>query len=413
MTERLKKIRRSMSEWRAKVNTLAAVDEPSDAQTAEIVELRGKLTTGETEYREALDAEGDEVRDVHVSAEERERRELRGKARLSGYMRAAINGKILDGAEAECSAAYECPGAVPHEMFHVEERQREERAETPVPSTVDQTLSTIVPAIFQRSAAAWLGIDMPSVGVGDAGYPVLSTSLTGGVKAAGASAAETAGAFTVTTAQPRRITGSFRFRREDAARLSGMEEALRQNLSAVLSNEVDNQALNGSGTGDGTINGLLNILTNPSAPATGVETYDRFAAAFLSHIDGVFAVDRAGVRMLMGAATYRLAGTLYRASTGDVSALDHLSLRYGGVRLSNRIAAPASHIQQAIVRRSNPAGDRVAVMPTWQGLELIRDNVSEANTKKGEISVTGLMLVGDVVRLRPDAFVQDSFRVSS
>ena len=410
MTERLKKIRRSMSEWRAKVNTLAAVDEPSDAQTAEIVELRGKLTTGETEYREALDAEGDEVRDVHVSAEERERRELRGKARLSGYMRAAINGKILDGAEAECSAAYECPGAVPHEMFQ-EERQREERAETPVPSTVDQTLASIVPPIFERSAAAWLGIDMPSAAVGDAGYPVLSTNVTGGPKAAGAAAAETAGAFTVTTAQPRRITGSFRFRREDAARLSGMEEALRQNLSAVLSNEVDNQALNGSGAGDGTIDGLLNILTNPSAPGSGVETYDRFAAAFLSHIDGVFAVDRAGVRMLMGAATYRLAGTLYRASTGDVSALDHLSLRYGGVRLSNRIAAPASHIQQAIVRRSNPAGDRVAVMPVWQGLELIRDNITDA--AKGEIAVTGLMLVGDVVRLRPDAFVQDSFRVSS
>lgn len=412
MKKRLTKIMRSMSEWTKEINTLAAVEEPTESQITSLRELREKSIKGHDEYQAALDAEGDtEHRDVNVSAEERERRELRGKARLSSYMRAAINGKILDGAEAECSAAYECPGAVPLEVFHAEEREREERAETPAPSTADQTLASIVPAIFQRSAASWLGIDMPSVGVGDAGYPVLSTNVTGGPKAAGAAAAETPGAFTVTTAQPRRITGSFRFRREDAARLSGMEEALRQNLSAVLSNEVDNQALNGSGVGDGTINGLLNILTDPSSPGSGVETYDRFAAAFLSHIDGVFAVDRAGVRMLMGAATYRLAGTLYRASTGDVSALDHLSLRYGGVRLSNRIAAPASHIQQAIVRRSNPAGDRVAVMPVWQGLELIRDNITDA--AKGEIAVTGLMLVGDVVRLRPDAFVQDSFRVSS
>ena len=35
--------------------------------------------------------------------------------------------------------------------------------------------------------------------------------------------------------------------------------------------------------------------------------------------------------------------------------------RTGGVRVSGRIAAPASNIQQAIVRRDNPVGDTVAV----------------------------------------------------
>ena len=410
MTERLKKILRSMSEWREAVNTIAAISEPTDAQAAELTELRTKLTAGETEYREALDAEGDEVRDG-LTGEERERRELRSKARLSAYMRTAINGSQLAGAEAECSAAYACPGAVPLELFEREDRQREERAVTTAPSTADQTLASIVPAIFQRSAASWLGVDVPSVAVGDAGYPVLSTNVTGGPKAKGAAADESAGAFTVTTAQPRRITGSFRFQREDAARLSGMEDTLRANLSNVLSDEFDNQAVNGSGSGDGTVNGLLNRLADPSAPSTGVETYDRFAAAFLSHIDGVFAVDRAGVRALLGGDTYRLAGTLYRATAGDVSALDHLSMRFGGVRLSNRIPNTAGHVQQAIIRRSNPAGDRVAVMPVWQGLELIRDNVTGAG--KGEIVVTGLMLVGDVVLLRGGAFVQDSFRVSA
>ena len=78
-----------------------------------------------------------------------------------------------------------------------------------------------------------------------------------------ADAAETAGAFTVTMAQPRRISGAFRFTVEDAARLSGMEESLRANIGSVLSDEVDKLALNGSGTGDGTINGLLNILDQP------------------------------------------------------------------------------------------------------------------------------------------------------
>ena len=53
--------------------------------------------------------------------------------------------------------------------------------------------------------------------------------------------------------------------------------------------------------------------------------------------------------------------------------------------------------------------DTVAVMPTWQGLQLIRDPYSGA--AKGETVVSGIMLVGDVVLLRSGAFVQDSFRL--
>ena len=45
--------------------------------------------------------------------------------------------------------------------------------------------------------------------------------------------------FSVTMAQPRRLTGSFRFTVEDAARLVGMEDALRANLSGVLSDALD------------------------------------------------------------------------------------------------------------------------------------------------------------------------------
>ena len=77
--------------------------------------------------------------------------------------------------------------------------------------------------------------------------------------------------------------------------------------------------------------------------------------------------------------------------------------------MSGRIAAPSGNVQQAIVRRDNPVGDTVAVMPTWQGLQLIRDPYSQS--QKAEVIVSATMLVGDVVVLRGGAFVQDSFRV--
>ena len=211
-------------------------------------------------------------------------------------------------------------------------------------------------------------------------------------------------------AQPRRISGAFKFTVEDAARLSGMEEALRANISAVLSDELDKQAINGSGTGDGTLNGLLNILTDPAAPAANAETFARYVSAAASHVDGLFAVELAGVRQLVGVQTYgHMAGT-FRANEDATMAEAWLMQRTGGVRTSRRIAAPASNIQNAIIRRSNPAGDRVAVMPVWEGLQMIRDPYT--NARKGEVALTALMLVGDVIVLRGGAFVQGAYRLA-
>ena len=104
--------------------------------------------------------------------EDRERRELRGKAKLAGFIAAVIEDRRIDGAELEVSQAFNCSGKVPLEMFEREDVE-ELRAITPSPSTSDQVLAKpIVPAIFQRSAAAWLGIDMPAVANGDAGFVV-------------------------------------------------------------------------------------------------------------------------------------------------------------------------------------------------------------------------------------------------
>ncbi len=229
------------------------------------------------------------------------------------------------------------------------------------------------------------------------------------MKAESAAAAETAGAFTVTDADPRRLTGAFRIRREDTAKLSGLEEALRQNLSQVLSDALDNQILNGNGTAPN-LNGILQQLTNPSAPAASAETFARFAAALASHIDGLYATTPGDVRALVGPHTLRHMIATFATNDDATSAYQHAMTNFGGVRATKRIADPASNIQQAVIRRGNPAGDRIAVSPVWSGLELIRDPYSGAG--KGEIVLTGISLVGGVVLLRDDCFVQDSFRLS-
>ena len=421
MTKELIELLTKQSEHRERVNILSGKAEPTETETAELTELRTKLTTIEPEIRTQLAKEeglpGEPLADRTVTQEDRERRELRERCEFNRYIAAAVtkgDASRVDGAEAEYAAAMGCSGHVPITMLGgtMEERQAEFRAVTPAPadSDVPHTHAPIVPAIFDRSIAAFLGIEMPTVSTGVQSYPVLSTSVTGGMAAEDADADNTAGAYTVTDADPRRLTGAFTVRKEDIAKLPGLEESLRQNLRAVLSDEYDKQSLNGNGTAPN-LNGILHQLTNPSAPAASQETYARYQAALSSHIDGLFAVDPRDVRLLAGVATVRHMLSAYRADEDATTAHQLASVLYGGVRATRRIAGPASNIQQAVIRRANPAGDRVAVSPVWMGLELIRDQYGD-NAQKGQVTITGTALVGGVVLLRSDAFVQDSFRVS-
>ena len=408
MTKETREALLKVSELREKINQEQAKAEP-DAAALEA--LRGDSLKAEKELREALTAEADDADDDPVAtAEQREKRELRSKTRLHRFLSAAINGRAVNGAELEFSQAEGCDGLVPLSLFG-EQRQREQRDVTPAPADADvnKTTAAIVPAIFDRSIAPWLGVEMPTVPTGLAAYPVVSTSVTGGMKAESAVAAETAGAFTVTDSDPRRLTGSFRIRREDVAKLAGLEEALRQNLSMVLSSELDDQILNGDGTAPN-LNGILAQLTDPEAPAASAETFARFAAALASHIDGLYATTPGEVRALVGAHTLRRMAGTFASNDDSMSAYQHALTNFGGVRATKRIADPDPSIQQAVIRRGNPAGDLVAVAPVWSGLELIRDPYSGAG--KGEIVLTGISLVGGVVLLRSGCFAQDSFRLS-
>ena len=81
------------------------------------------------------------------------------------------------------------------------------------------------------------------------------------------------------------------------------------------------------------------------------------------------------------------------------------------MRVSARIANPASNIQQAIIRRANPAGDSVAVMPVWSRPGVDQRRHIFERQKRVEVTVTAIVLVGDVVVLRSGCFVQDSFRL--
>ena len=62
------------------------------------------------------------------------------------------------------------------------------------------------------SCAAFLAVDMPTVGVGEAIYPVLTTNAVAGTPAENAVQAETTGGFSASVLTPSRIQASFYYR---------------------------------------------------------------------------------------------------------------------------------------------------------------------------------------------------------
>ena len=236
------KIALGMSTKRQALNVLLAVDEMSDEQRTEMGGLTTRLQELETEARAAIMAEDVPVITTTTvpDGEDRELRSVVDRANVGNIFEAALEHRATTGPEAELQAHYHlAANVIPLTML-------ETRAVTPAPGQVAQNQAAIIPGVFPLSCAAFLSIDMPTVAVGDAVYPVLTTNAAAGTPAENAVQAETTGSFSASVLTPSRIQASFFYSREDKARFSGMGEALRMNLSDALSDKMDQQILAGS-----------------------------------------------------------------------------------------------------------------------------------------------------------------------
>ena len=212
------------SEIRKRLAELGAVAEMTDEQRSEIGTLRVEYTDVEAKYQAAVTAEDTPTETRSDDAEGREIRSLIVDANIGTIFEAALEHRSTDGREAEIQKHFGLgANQVPLAML-------ETRAVTPAPSTVGADQSAIIPGVFPQSVAAFLGVDMPTVGVGEHVFPVLTKNADVGTPAENAAQAETTGSFSADALSPSRLQASFFYSREDRARFAGMDEALRMNL---------------------------------------------------------------------------------------------------------------------------------------------------------------------------------------
>ena len=373
------------AEIRSRLSDLGGMDDLTDEQ-------RGELTTLSREYRDneakqtAMKIAGDAPKTpVETrSGEGREFRELVTRSNVGEIFDAAVTHNAVSGATSEIQQHYgldanQVPLALLVRSWPVEDL--ETRAVTAAPSNVGQTQMSIIPWVFPQSAAAFLGVDMPSVGVGEAVYPVLTKDLDVRTPAENADADETTGTFSADVLSPSRIQAAFFYSREDRARFAGMDAALRENLSMGLQDGYDQQILGGT-------NGLF-IGTNLAVHnVTVATTWDLYMSQLAyGRVDGRYANSAADVRMVAGNSVYADMGATYRNNSVDRSVLDRIMEVTGGVRVSAHVPAAASERQNVVIKLGSSTG---AVAPVWEGVTLIDDQVTKA--KQGQVVITAVML---------------------
>ena len=108
-----------------------------------------------------------------TTKEGQERAELYQKASVGDLVYNLVNGRsgVQGGAMGELQKEY---GLADNEI-HVRQLTPESYAVTPGATDVGQNQQEIIPYVFPQSCAAFLGIDMPTVGVGEAVFPVLTS----------------------------------------------------------------------------------------------------------------------------------------------------------------------------------------------------------------------------------------------
>ena len=392
MTDR-QKLELRQSTIRSRLAELGTA-EGTDAGKAEIDTLAVEYASNETRMRAFMIAGDEPVETTKETKETKERAELYSKASVGDLVYALANGRsgVQGGAMAELQAEHK----LGNNEIHIRQLAPETYAVTPAPTNTGEVQQPIVPYVFPASCAAFLGVDMPTVGVGEAVFPVLTKELDVRTPAENADADETTGAFSADVLSPSRIQASFFYSREDRARFAGMDESLRENLSEGLADGLDKQIIAGT-------NGLLTGTNLANHTVSAVTTFPLYKSDFAyGRVDGRYASMTSDIRIVMGSATYAHAATVYRASGNNADAADAalnvLMNDTGGVKVSAHVPAVSSSKQNSIIRLGMR---RDMVAPIWENVALVPDEVTLI--KKGQIQITAIMLHA-VKILRADGF---------
>ena len=339
----------------------------TDELRAEITTLTQKQGEVEARYIPALDALEAEQSQNGAGGEGAERRALIERTDFKNYLDVAMNGRSLDGAEAELNAATnaspQCGGVpVPWEVIAGCRAPVEKRADTTsvLPATGNQTIEEeYVSRLFAGGSSEFLMARTVMVPAGSASIPVV-TAGPGAMYAAGSVVVD-AGSATVEfkNADPTRLQASVVLRASDIQRSPGLIPAMQNDLAQSTADAVDKKI----------IDQLFTDLTD-ATDASGIISYENFIAELSGGVDGKAANSIGQVRALLGVATYKLASGKI-STNGDLSAVDYAAARAGGIFVSSNMPGKSGTRQKGLLAKTGAPGSVASVF--FGSAELLND----------------------------------------
>ena len=295
--------------------------------------------------------------------------------------------------------------------------QPEARATSDTATTIATNMqgraqAAIVQRVFARSSAAFIGVSIQPVPVGDHAWPVIEQS--GGADpsflAVGARKTAAAGNFRVVVLRPQDLSAAYLFHLQDLARVRGYENALRADLQMSMSDQLDKSIINGGA--DPEINGILTAVTTHqpagSNLAAAAASFPTAIGKYAGAVDGLFAYGAKDLRMLMGPAVWARLESIVASNTA-VTAAEKYDMRLGGVRVTSNMPAAAANVHKTIIAKGGARGPH-AVAAVWNtGVSLIRDQQSEANVR--QIRITAVAHY-DMDVLRTEAYYIPQYTIS-
>ena len=175
---------------------------------------------------------------------------------------------------------------------------------------------------------------------------------------------------------------------------------------------LDFQVVRGDGTTGAQFAGFLATATNGGltdrSDTPGRLTFALSAGETARGIDGKYAGGLSECAVVVGDDTARDMASKFQTNDSE-SALAYMMRTTGGSMASANVPDIAATYQEGVLARTGAAGAN-AVCPIWDGLFMVRDEIS--GRKSGQISLTVGMLSGFDI-LRAAGFERLKFKVST
>ena len=392
------KLRQEQSRARERLIALNKKDEPSDEERAELNTLTDRLEAIEPEIRSATTADAAERAAAEAAteaeqraapdAEQRELQKLQGRVRIASYLGAAAEMRGIDGAELEFNAAHKLPpGHFPLRLLAPEDAELRTMTDTDIQVTPRRWIDRL----FHGTGAEYMGLTFDAVGSGSASYPATTSGGTPAQR--GREEAAVAGAWTigVTNFDPTRLSLHYEFNIEDAARLSGLEEALRRDMRAAMTERMDYIIFNGDAGANEATADIAGFFTSGAAETTLTQANkvkaDQVLQALLAFVDGQHAESLGDLRIVSSVGSNVLwEGTIHAAAVENQTIAQFL--RAAGVSWRTRggidVNTANGDFGAAIGLARGITG--AGVVPVWESASMIRDPYSSASS--GKILIT-------------------------